>query len=499
MRSLRAFIIVLLLAVGSANICQSQTYNPFNQRDDTYTLLGLKRARQAYETARSEFGRQQSLFDRGLISSVELEKARNIYTDAEVNYQQSLLAVLFEEQYVTVSAAVKYQAADGSKRVRLTIENTSTGSAEFQKLINIEDELFRSLQPDIIPNVYVSILNSDNSIISQPYEAKIPELRSGEPIQLDFALLQDLDAVTIFIIYGNGNQRTMKILLQKDETEDRVLVQSEQFSQEVELGSSTSFDLSLELFSGTSNTFALEVVNLPDQIGRFFKDPTGQVRLKQVKFTESSRSKPAALEVTLPDRPSEAIILDTPIEFFVLVVPPDRAVDLTTLQVGSWTEEMIRGLNVGYVALELVPRGKGELIIRIPQLYHAINPDESADVLVELVNDGSHRLDNIELDFDLPFNWSYKVNPEHIEPLEIGRESRISVELRPAADIAPGKYNVRIRTSALSNGEPITGEDKTVTIEVIGETSFFSTALILLLLVGVVGGVVVFGLKLSKK
>jgi hypothetical protein len=115
----------------------------------------------------------------------------------------------------------------------------------------VEDELFRSLQPDVTHNIYVSLLNADNAIVSQPYEAKIDLLRFGEPQKLDFTLLQDLDAVTVFLIYGNGNQRSMKIFLQKDASVNRVLVQSEQFSQEVDLGEAASFDLTLELFSGT--------------------------------------------------------------------------------------------------------------------------------------------------------------------------------------------------------------------------------------------------------
>jgi len=65
----------------------------------------------------------------------------------------------------------------------------------------------------------------------------------------------------------------MKIFLQKDESVNKVLVQSEQFSQEAELGTSATFDLTLELFSGASTTYSLEVVNLPQQINRFFKDP----------------------------------------------------------------------------------------------------------------------------------------------------------------------------------------------------------------------------------
>jgi len=325
-------IACLFLFSGSLLFAQSGTY--YNQRDDQYRVLGLKRAREAYETARKEYERQVELHERKLITAVALEQARNIFTDAEVNYQQSLLAVLFEKQYVSVEKAVKYHAKDGSRHVKLTVINASGGSAEFQKLINMEDELFRSLQPDIINNVYVSILNNDQAIIGQPYEIKIPELRYGQPKVLDFQLLEDLDAVTVFIIYSNGSQRSMKIFLQKDATVNKVEVQSEQFSQEVELGKSASFDLTLELFSGINNTFNLEVVNLPRQINRYFNDARGQVRLRQVKFTESSRTKRASLEIKLPDRPTDEVIIDQPIEFYALVLPKDRKDELPDLKSG---------------------------------------------------------------------------------------------------------------------------------------------------------------------
>ncbi|MDH4035458.1 MAG: hypothetical protein OEV80_16815, partial [candidate division Zixibacteria bacterium] len=318
MKTLKSYMLLagwlVLICVGSV---AAQSSNPFNQRDDTYRLLGLKRSRQAFETASTEFERQQQLFQKGLITQLEFDRARAVFTDAEVNYQQSLLAVLFEKQYVTVKGAVKYQASDGSKHVRLTLANASGGSAEFEKLLSVDDALFRSLQPDVVNNVYVSILNGVGAIISQPYEAKIDQLVHGQPTELDFALLEDLDAVTVSMIYANGAMREMKIYLQKDASVDRVLVQSEQFSQEVELGSSSSFDLTLESFSGSSNTFSLEVVNLPREIGRYFKAPTGSVRLSQVKFTESARTKRAALKVELPDRPSANVPMDTPIPFFV--------------------------------------------------------------------------------------------------------------------------------------------------------------------------------------
>jgi hypothetical protein len=422
-----------------------------------------------------------------------------VFSDAEVNYQQSLLAVLFEEQYITVQSAIKYHAKDGSRRVRLTLANASGGSAEFYKLLNLDDELFRSLQPDIINNVYVSLLNESGATISQPYETKIAQLRYGEPTTVDFALLQDLDAVTVYLIYGNGTQRNMKIFLQKDASVNKVAVQSEQFSQEVELGASATFDLTLELFSGTDNTFSLEVVNLPRQISRFFKERDGQARLSQLKFTESTHTKRAALEIALPDRPSEEVTIDQPIGFYVLVIPRDKRPAFDSLENEVWTTATVASLDVGFARLELLPRGKGQLLVRAPQLYYAIRSHEQAEMTLDLVNEGSHRLDNIEVRADLPLNWTKDISQTIIPKLEIGEEKRISLSFSPDRGAASGKYEVRLRTSGLSNGQPVTAEDKSVTIEILADANILGTASILVLIIGLVTGIVVFGVKLSRR
>ncbi len=499
MINLRVFsTLIIFLTLLTCQI-SAQVYNPFNQRDDQYRLLGLKRAKEAFETARSDFSRQQELFSKKLISVSELERARSTFADAEVNYQQSLLAVLFEKQYVTVSKAVKYHAPDGKKHVRLTLVNPSGGTEEFQKLLNIDDELFRSLQPDVIGNIYVSLMNEDNAIISQPYETKIAELRSGSPVEIDFTILQDLDAVKVFMIYGNGTQREMKIFLQKDNTVNRVAVQSEQFSQEVELGKTASYDLTLELFSGAQNTFSLEVVNLPLQIGRYFKDSSGNVRLSQVKFTETTHSKRASLEVTLPDRPTDEVAMDKPIPFFVLVLPREMKRALPDLETKIWTEKQLDSLDIGYVKLELLPRGKGELLVRAQQLYHSIPSDGSVEMYMEMFNEGSHRLDNIEFTVDLPLNWTKEISPQRIETLEIGEDDRVMLAFTPPDDVSVGKYEVRVRTTAMSNNQPVISEDKTVIIEIEAEANLFGTLILVLLVLGLVTGIVIFGVRLSRR
>lgn len=499
MLGLKATIIILIALLTLVANLPAQVGSPFNQRDDQYRVLGLKRAKEIFEVARAELERQQKLFDKHLVTRSDLDRSRSIFADAEVNYQQSLLAVLFEKQYVSVAKALKYQTDSDARHVRLTLVNTSGGTAEFRKLINIDDALFRSLQPDVVNNVYVSLLNNDGAIISDPYEAKIDRLVYGIPGELDFTLLQDVDVVTVSITYSNGAQRSMKIFLQKDSSVNRVVVQSEQFSQEVELGAKANFGLSLELFSGSSNTFSLQVVGLPRQIGRVFKDRSGNARLSQVKFAESSQTKRASLEISLPDRPTSEVLMDQPIPFYVVVLPRSQVDELTALNRQNITEEDLKNLNAGYVKLELIPRGKGELRVRSPQLFHSIYAGEVVRMNIEVINEGSKRIDNIEVKVDLPLNWTKSINPAVLNNLDISEDSRINFIFTPPADVAVGKYEVRLRTSGQSNNQPITGEDKTVTIEIKPETNILGTVLIVLLVIGLIGGIVIYGIKLSRR
>jgi len=491
------FVFGATLSAGAFMPARAQVN--YNQRDDKYRVLGLKRAKEAYETARRDYERQEELFKKTLISQADLDHFHNIMADAEVNYQQSLLAVLFEQQFVSVAHAVKYQHHDGTKHVRLTVANTSGETAEFQKLLNIDDKLFRSLQPDVVNDVYISITNADGAIISQPYEAKIAQLRYGEPARLDFALLEDLDAVTVNMIYGSGSSRSMKIFLQKDASVNKVDVQSEQFSQEVELGKSATFDLTLELFSGVNNTFSLEVLNLPPQIDRFFKDPTGQARLSQFKFTETTNTRKAALEVSLPDRPTDEVPMDRPIPFFVVVVPHDLAKSAGDMKSRAWTQAEIENLHVGFVKLELIPRGEGKLLVRAPQLYFSIKPEGTVQTSVDVVNEGTRRLDNIEVRIDPPLNWTKDVQPAVVPSLGIGEERRVELTFTPPRDVSVGRYEIRLRSSALSDNHPVNAEDKTATVEIATGANVTGTVLLILLIVGLAGGIVIFGIKLTRR
>ena len=476
MKNLR-LISAILFCLLPPLLLWGQSSTNFNQRDDEYRMLGLKRAKAAFEMADADYLRLKNLFEEGFISEQEMIQAKQRRADAEVNYQQSLLAVIFEDQYVSVDKAIKYRKDDGSKHVKLTLINMS-GGAEFNKLVQVDDKLFRSLQPDVVNDIYVSLLNEDDAVISQPYEHKIETLRFGKPKEIDFELLQDVDMVAVNIVFSNGKQRTLKIFLQKDNSADRVIFRSNQFAQEVELGGSAAFDLNLELFSGSENTFRLETANLPRSINRYFEDAGNSARLSQIQFSERSNSRSVQLKVFLPERPTEDVHIDTLINFYVIAVPRSMQGSNLNWRDKQWSEAELRNLNMGFIRLELNPRGIGKLLVRAPQLYYSVSGPSAVEAKIDITNEGTRPLNNVQIEADIPFNWRKSLEPQVIPLLEIGEEKAINMAFYPPEDVTPGRYEIRVRSHSLSDDLPVEGEDKNFTVEIEAQANIVGTTLL---------------------
>jgi hypothetical protein len=493
-RYMLSYLVVLLMTTGTAFVQQG------NKRDQ-YPMLELKRVKSNYEKAVTEYERAKKGHGYGVVSDQDLNLKQIEMTNTEIEYQKSLLNLIFEEQYVTIVGGLKYQAKDGRKHVRITLENTSGGGSEYARELNLfEDKIFKTLQSDVIHNIYVSLKDDDKAIISNPYETKITQLYFGKPAEVDFTLLKDLDAVTVDLTYGNGSNRSSKISLIKDEKENKVVIQSEQFSQEALLGESANFDLTLELFSGQDDTFQLEVVNLPSELNRFFRDPSNDVRLSQFKFAEGNHTRKASLRVTLPDRPGSVIEIGKRIPFYALVIPRKKFEEMgATINGKIWTIKEIEALNVGYVRLELVPRGVGELVVRAQQLYFSILKTESIEIAVDLKNEGTRALDNIEIKVEPPLNWTKTIEPQIVRKLDVSNEQKVLIRVVPPRDISVGKYEIRMKSSGLSETQAVNGEDKIFTVEIRAETNVMGISIVVASILVLVLGIVIFGIRLSRR
>jgi multidrug efflux pump subunit AcrA (membrane-fusion protein) len=491
---------VVVLAAASAG--WAQNYGNYNPRDDQYRLLGMTRAQAEYESALRDYQRQQQLRAQNLISDADLEHARTTMETARVNYLQAALAIVFATPHVIIDRALKYQGRDGRPYVRLTLRNESQTSAEGIKLSAVIDSaLLRELHPEEIPDVFVSLKDDSPNggvIISLPYETRIPVLRFGQPVTLDFRLLKDVDAVTVSASYANQTSER-RVLLEKDASANIVSVQSSQFSQEADLGGTATYDLALERFTSDLSGFRLEVGGLPREIRAEFHDPATNARLTQLRFPEGTTSLHLSLVLTLPERSAGTFQLDRPLSFWVFVLDNEAAARYDRLARDSITAATAAAIRAGKVRLELIPRGVGQLEVRTANLYREITRGDSVVMDFTLRNTGSRVVDNARLTADVQPDWRAVVTPDLVRTVPIDGEARVRVVLVPPHDVGVGDYDIKIRTDALSAERRVDTEDKTVRVHVSPPANWLGTAALIALLLGLVGGIVVFGLKLTRR
>ncbi len=485
--------LVPMLMFFTTQIAQSQMlYNP---NDERFKNLYLEKVQTDYKLQKSEFERQKMLHDKGLISEKEFSESEAIFKTAQITYQQAILSLAFEQPHITIEQAIKYQSKDGKKRVRLTLNNTTGGLLEGEK-VDLTD--FQGIRTDQISNVYISLANEQHAIISKPYEAKIPSMRYDSPVTVDFYLLQDLDNVTVRCVYGDKSEEKT-IFLQKDESANKVLMTADQFSQEADLGSRANYNLTLELFSNMENAYKLQILNLPRQITYDFLEEQTNARLSQVKFTQDVNTRKLTLAIYIPDRyDSTSFAIDQPISFFATAIPQSETAIIGARE-KKYTPAELQSMNVSFVRLELVPRGVGRIQVRATNFYQELKPGEKVQMNLTVYNDGTRRLDNIKVQTDAPLNWVATVTPDLISSLLPGKEEVVGITMTPPPDVNVGDYEATIKTESFADNRKVESEDKKVRMHVSSGTNVIGTAILILLLVGVLVGIVIFGVKLSRR
>jgi hypothetical protein len=483
---------VLLLAV-TLNFSYSQ------QESQTLKLLALKKAQLQLERMKGEFDRALKLQESGLISEQEFVQKRTTHLQAQVDYQEALISFMGSEARISVASAVKYQDKTGKKFVRVSLRYSSKELKQLEELNIDAKDIFPLDFLREIKDVYVS-LRSEGKIISNPYEKTIHSLALEQEKQVTFQLLKDVENLEINIFYS-GKDETTSVYLQKGISANIVTVNSAQFSQEADLESEATFDLSLEKFSGEANVFRLRVVNLPQQISYEFVDTQTQARLSQIKFTEGVTSMQLSLRLYLPRNADEQVVIDQPIEFYCLALDGEQSDRLNEMLSGSslLDEKDVDSLRAGSVKLEIIPRGVGRIEVQAVSLYHEIKVGQSVSMEIRVKNAGTRRLDNIRILTDLPLNWRSEIQPDLIPSLDQGREEIVAIDFLPPEDIYVGDYEPRIKTECIADNRQVESEDKIVRIHVTAKTNVIGISLLVLFLVGLLVGIVVFGIKLTRR
>ena len=279
----------------------------------------------AFDIAKQKLENDEKLFEKKAISGDEFNRTKNELLSLEVDYQKLILRVMAQQSYIMIEKAVKYQTESGERRVKVTLRSTMEGNQEYLDQFKEHFDIFSpEMRSNRIYNVFISLINiTDKTIIGSPYEIRIPTLELGKTVQADFSLLRDIESLQVSLNYG-GRTDQKNIYLEKDASANIVDINSNQFSQEADLGTQATFDLTLERFSSSDDVYRLIVLNLPRQIGYDFEDSESSARLSQIKFTQGENTKKLVLKTYLPDRDDQEVTIDEPIIFYAVVLSRDQ-------------------------------------------------------------------------------------------------------------------------------------------------------------------------------
>lgn len=500
----------LLLLLSALTLALSMTIAAIAQQgDEQKRFLEVRRRQLELQSARKQLERAERLAAQGLIPQTEVDRDRSAVDTAQLNYQQTVLALLDLQPRVSVRSAIKTQTADGRRFVRLVISNLTPtfDDSQFKLLNNFEgaDPIPEELRTRIVNDIFVSLRDGSEpanqsggpgATISLPYEAHIQQLKYGESKSLDYQLLRDVDTVIVALTYRNQTQQ-IPLQLQRAAGSGEIQIVSSQFSQEADLASQATYNIILERPTVDVRNYQLKVVNLPRQISYSFIDTSTQARLSQINFPAGVSRQELGLRLFLPERADDQVRVDEPIEFWALALD-----DATAARLGenrTYDTAEIASTGAGRLRLVVVPRGVGRIEATSTSLFSEIETEQNVETQITVRNTGTRQLNNIKLSAEYPLNWRVEIAPDIISALEINREDVVTLRILPPKDIGVGDYEVRIKTESFADNRRVQSEDKIYRVSVKSKANIWATAGLVGGLLALLGGVVAFGIKMTRR
>jgi alpha-galactosidase-like protein len=484
------------------------------QNDEQRRLLEVRRRQLELQSVRRQYDRTAKLAAAGLVPRSELDRDASAVDTAQLNYQQSVLALLDLQPRMSVKSATLSQTADGRKFVRIVIVNLTPtfDDSQFKLLNNFEgaDPIPEQLRMRTVNDIFVSLRDAGsssggnggsassvaNATISLPYEIHIPQLKYGESKRLDYQLLRDVDSVVVAMSYRNQTQE-VPLQLQRAEGGNEIRITSSQSSQEADLNSQATYSLTLERPTVDVRSFQLKVVNLPRQIAYSFIDPQSQARLSQVNFPAGQTRQSLGLRLSLPERSDNEVPMDKPLEFWALTL--DDAAATRFDQQRIYSPQEIAAAGTGSVKLLIIPRGVGKIEVTAPSLFSEIETGQTVITKFTVRNTGTRRLDNVKLWAEYPLNWRAQVEPNIIPSLDINQEEIVTLTVSPPSDVSVGDYELRLKTESFADNKRVQTEDKTYRVSIKAKTNLMQIGAVSATLLLFVAGMIAFVVKLTRR
>ena len=457
-------------------------------KDDTDAIIGFP---YEYRIPTLKDGEEKTL---------DFELRRNVDSlVVSLNYlkEENLYKIHLEEdtRHISILSAKKFRV-ENQMMVTLQLKNTSTTEA-----MSIDATPEEIAAANEIRSIYVSLLDTvDGTNIVKPYEEKISVLGYNETVELTFQLQKDVESLQVSLNYPELDMpETRLIYLQKESALDVVNVSSLRFSQEGNLGSSVTYDLTLDRLAETENTFQLRVINLLNRLSFEFQDPETQSRQSQVKFTQEQSKRNLSLIVYLPEE-LDASYLDSTLEFYVAVLDETEANELGGVNNRlDLPAEQIAGIQGGVERFELIPKGVPEIEVFVQNAFQTIKIGEEVNMTATLKNIGTRDLVDIRMIVDVNTDWKYTVVPEVIGSLIRNEEEEIQLTLSPPADIGVGEYQAKLNAEVTVDNRKFEARDRSITVQVESKTQMSVTTLLFGALILLMIAIVIVTIRISRR
>jgi hypothetical protein len=508
---MRRSLLLLVLLMGVAAWAQDETKE---MRTLKPQLREAELARTQADTwlkrAEASYRESQALFDKGLISKTELAEAEETYNRARLELEQTTIALektrlafLNDALHVTLEKAALYRDKDGRKHALFRLRNNSNLRKIVDEEGNYSDDEKRGLLA--IENLRVRIFK-DGCLIGRPFEYRIAHLPYHRSREVDFVLQRETEDVVLHVAYGDTTI-TLPVYLEREAKEDRVLIEAVQFSQEAELGTRVTYELEAERFVDDDKAFTLSVLNLPSDYTYEFRERDREngreeSRVSRVRFKKGVTTKGLELILSMPKEIAKSD-LNSKIAFFVLMLDrfsQQRLAELKSLAQGrSLADGDLDSAGISYETLELIPRGRAEIDITAGNFFTKVKMGEVIDYSFTLHNSGTVNLDRVQVELGLPLDWSASMSPEKNIDLDVGSKQKVDVEIIPAVDVVAGDYEVTLNAATLHEGSGVEATPKIMRIQIEGKSNFVVGAILMLVLVGMIVGVAVMTIKVSRR
>ena len=475
---------------AETNVSTAQEINNIyvSIQDDTAAIIGFP---YEYRIPTLKDGQKKTL-DFELRRNVDSVTVNLRYLDRDNPYKIHLEE---DTRHISILSAKKFRI-DNQMMVTIQLKNTSTTEAMSDNATPEEIAAANEIRA-----IYVSLLDTtDDTNIVKPYEEKIAVLGYNETVELTFQLQKDVDSLKVSMNYPElATPDTRLIYLQKESALDVVNVSSLRFSQEGNLGSSVTYDLTLDRLAETENTFQLRVINLLNRLSFEFQDPDTKSRQSQVKFTQEQSKRNLSLIVYLPEE-LDASYLDNTLEFYVAVLDETEANELGGVNNQlDLPADKIASIRGGVERFELIPKGVPEIEVFVQNAFQTIKIGEEVNMTATLKNIGTRDLVDIRMLVDVNTDWKYTVLPEVIASLERNEETEIQLTLTPADDIGVGEYQAKLNAEVTVDNRRFQARDRSITVLVESKSQMSVQTLLFGALILLMIGIVIVTLRISRR